>query len=99
MELAAESQRFNDPTEATGTTTGAIKNCKMGDFVTVRGPDSAAPGARIVWEAKDDKSYDLKRALAEKRLLIDVAMEEKVMDEAKLRQVLDPLPMTRGGVQ
>jgi hypothetical protein len=63
--LAAESQRFNDPHEATGTTTGAIKNCKMGDFVTELGPDSAAPGARIVWEAKDDKSYDLKRALAE----------------------------------
>jgi aspartate ammonia-lyase len=41
----------------------------------------------------------VKRALAEKRALIDVAMEEKVMDEAKLRQVLDPLPMTRGGVQ
>ena len=31
--------------------------------------------------------------------LIDVATEEKVMDEAKLRQVLDPLPMTKGGVQ
>ncbi|MCZ2074599.1 MAG: hypothetical protein LC130_06305 [Bryobacterales bacterium] len=63
--LAAEAQRFNDLHEATGSTTGAIKNCKMGDFVTELGPDSAAPGARIVWEAKDDKSYDLKRALAE----------------------------------
>src|SRR6266850_6619289 len=41
----------------------------------------------------------VKRALAEKRPLIDVAKEEKVMDEAKLRQVLDPLPMTKGGVQ
>ncbi len=41
----------------------------------------------------------VKRALAEKRSLIDVAKEEKVMDEAKLRQVLDPLPMTKGGVQ
>jgi aspartate ammonia-lyase len=41
----------------------------------------------------------VKRALAEKRSLIDVAREEKVMDEAKLRQVLDPLPMTKGGVQ
>jgi hypothetical protein len=63
--LAAESQRFNDQHEATGTTTGAIKNCKIGDFVTELGPDSAAPGARIVWEAKDDKSYDLKRARTE----------------------------------
>jgi aspartate ammonia-lyase len=41
----------------------------------------------------------VKRALAEKRSLIDVATEEKVMDEAKLRKVLDPLPMTKGGVQ
>jgi aspartate ammonia-lyase len=41
----------------------------------------------------------VKRALAEKRSLIDVAKEEKVMDEAKLRQILDPLPMTKGGVQ
>ncbi len=41
----------------------------------------------------------VKRALAEKRSLMDVALEEKVMDKDKLRQVLDPLPMTKGGVQ
>jgi hypothetical protein len=63
--LAAESQRVNDPYEATGTTTGIIKNCKTGDFVTTLGPDSAAAGVRIAWEAKEDKSYDLRRALAE----------------------------------
>jgi aspartate ammonia-lyase len=39
-----------------------------------------------------------KRALAEKRSLFDVALEEKVLPEADLRRVLDPLPMTRGGV-
>ncbi len=39
-----------------------------------------------------------KRALAERRPLFDVAVEEKVMPEADLRRVLDPLPMTRGGV-
>jgi fumarate hydratase, class II len=37
-----------------------------------------------------------KRALAEKRSLFDVALEEKVLPEADLRRVLDPLPMTRG---
>ncbi len=63
--VANEAQRLNDPYEVTGPTTGAIKNCKTGDFVTTLGPDSAAAGARIVWEAKEDKSYDLKRALAE----------------------------------
>jgi len=41
----------------------------------------------------------VKRALAEKRPLLDVALEEKVMPEADLRRVLDPLPMTKGGVQ
>jgi aspartate ammonia-lyase len=39
-----------------------------------------------------------KRALAERRSLFDVALEEKAMPEADLRRVLDPLPMTRGGV-
>ena len=34
--------------------------------MTTLGPDSAAPGARIVWEAKEDKSYDLEEALSPK---------------------------------
>jgi aspartate ammonia-lyase len=41
----------------------------------------------------------VKRALAERRSLMDIALEEKVMPEDKLRKVLDALPMTRGGVQ
>jgi aspartate ammonia-lyase len=41
----------------------------------------------------------VKRALAERRPLIDVALEEKVLPEADIRRVLDPLPMTKGGVQ
>src|SRR5437867_9887745 len=41
----------------------------------------------------------VKRALAERRPLVDVALDEKVMKEADLRRVLDPLPMTKGGVQ
>ncbi|HEX9495005.1 MAG TPA: lyase family protein, partial [Candidatus Limnocylindria bacterium] len=41
----------------------------------------------------------VKRALAEKRSLLDVALEEKVLPEADLKRVLDPLPMTKGGVQ
>lgn len=63
--IASEAQRLNDLHEITGTTTGAIKNCKIGDFVTTLGPDSAAPSARIAWEVKSDKSYDLKSALWE----------------------------------
>ena len=46
------------------------------------------------------KSADLvKKALAQKRSLLDIALEEKVMPEDKLRKILDALPMTRGGVQ
>ena len=41
----------------------------------------------------------VKRALAERRPLVDVALEEKVASETDLRRILDPLPMTRGGVQ
>ncbi len=41
----------------------------------------------------------VKRALAERRPLFDIALEERVMPEADLRRILDPLPMTKGGVQ
>ena len=41
----------------------------------------------------------VKRALAERRPLFDIALEEKALPEADLKRVLDPLPMTKGGVQ
>lgn len=63
--LVVEAQRQGDLPEATGSSTGLVKNCKIGDYVVELGADSAAPGARIAWEAKDDHSYDLKRALGE----------------------------------
>ena len=49
----------------TGNTTGLIRNCKKGDVVIQLGADSAAAGARIVIEAKQDQSYSLPRALDE----------------------------------
>ncbi len=63
--VSAESQRLGDVFEAIGNTTGTIKNCKVGDYVVALGPESAAPEARIVFEAKEDKSYNLPKALAE----------------------------------
>jgi hypothetical protein len=63
--LVSESQKFGDICEGTGNSTGAIKNCKIGDCLIELGAESQAPGARIVWEAKEDRSYDLKRALIE----------------------------------
>jgi hypothetical protein len=63
--LSGEAQRLGDVYAATGTTVGSIRNCKTGDHVTQLGPDSTAAGARIVWEAKEDKNYDLVSALEE----------------------------------
>ncbi len=41
----------------------------------------------------------VKKALAQRRSLLDIGLEEKVLPEEKLRKILDALPMTRGGVQ
>lgn len=71
--LAAEAQRVGDIYEATGTSTGLIKNCKVGDHVVTLGPDSLAPETSIVFEAKQSKSVDLKGALAE----LDVARKNR----------------------
>ena len=54
-----------DTAERTGNSTGKIRNNKKGDVVVQLGPDTAAPGARIVVEAKQDASYTLAKALAE----------------------------------
>jgi hypothetical protein len=63
--LDSEAQRLNDIHECTGATTGAITYCKIGDFVTTLGPDCVGSGARIVWEAKSNKSYDVAGARKE----------------------------------
>jgi hypothetical protein len=62
-----EAQRFGDMFANTKDTTGAIPRCKVGDFVTTLSPEAAAPGSRIVFEAKADKSYSAKDALHELR--------------------------------
>ena len=49
----------------TGTTTGFIKNCKVGDCTIELGADSQFAGESLVVEAKEDASYDLKKALDE----------------------------------
>ena len=58
-------QREGDAAFRTGNTTGLIRNSKKGDVVIQLGPETAAPGARIVVEAKEDQSYFLQKALAE----------------------------------
>jgi len=60
-----QTRATGDIAQATGNSTGLIKNNKKGDVVLTMGPETAAPDANIVLEAKQDKSYDLKKALAE----------------------------------
>lgn len=63
--LQSEAQRLGDVFECVGDTSGTISRCKVGDHLITLGPESAAPEARLVCEAKADKSCTLKAALAE----------------------------------
>jgi hypothetical protein len=60
-----EAERAGDIATPTGSSAGAIKYCKIGDAVVELGPDCAAAGERFVVEAKEDSSYDLRKALLE----------------------------------
>lgn len=60
-----ESQRAGDLALMTGNSVGVIKNCKKGDIVVELCGEHAAAGAKIVLEAKEDASYNIKKALDE----------------------------------
>ena len=60
-----QSQNAGDIATHTGNKTGRIKNNKKGDVVIELGPESAAAGAKIVVEAKEDASFNLPKALEE----------------------------------
>lgn len=51
--------------DSVGATVGFVPRCKVGDFVVELGPDSAAPGAVIVVEAKASSAYTPKSTLEE----------------------------------
>jgi hypothetical protein len=63
--IEREAKRGSDIASRTGDTTGAIRNCKIGDLVVELGAESVAAGARFVIEAKENKSYTLMEARAE----------------------------------
>lgn len=65
QEVSRLAQGHADIAEPTGNSTGLIKNCKTGDVVVTLGPESPAPGVRIVWEAKQAGGYTLRHALDE----------------------------------
>ena len=64
-QVQAESLRSGDIATHVGDTTGRIKNCKVGDYLVELGPDTAAPGARIVVEAKEKAGFDVAQARGE----------------------------------
>lgn len=63
--LEYHAQQTGDVIWRTGQTTGLIKNCKKGDCVIELGPDSAAPCAKVVVEAKEFAEYSLPKARVE----------------------------------
>lgn len=71
--IADLASRRGDLYEATGATTGVVRNCKVGDHIVEMGADSRAPGARIVFEAKQKEGVRLRDALAE----IDTARKNR----------------------
>jgi hypothetical protein len=60
-----ETQKAGDLATPTGSSVGLIRACKTGDCVIELGPDCIAPGAKVVVEAKEDRSYSLADARAE----------------------------------
>ena len=64
-EIEHESQLAGDLAMRAGSTAGLIRKCRVGDAVVTLGPDSAAGGAKIVVEAKENAAYTLPMALEE----------------------------------
>jgi hypothetical protein len=71
--LSQEIAKAGDILSATGTTTGFIKNCKVGDAVVELGPDCVANGVKFVIEAKESAACDLSKA----RLEIETARQNR----------------------
>lgn len=63
--VSREAQRSGDMPSKTGATTGAIKNCKVGDCTITLGQDTVAPGEKIVLEAKEEAKFDFSKAQSE----------------------------------
>lgn len=63
--LTQQTRNSGDIVECVSQTVGRISRCKVGDFVLTLGPESAAPGACIVLEAKEDRSYNVRRMIDE----------------------------------
>lgn len=65
VRVRALADGAGDLFESTGNGTGRIRHCKKGDHVVTLGPERVGAGRRVVFEAKEDASYNDARALAE----------------------------------
>jgi len=63
--VAQSARSLGDSTENVRSIVGAIERSKKGDYVITLGDTTAAPGHRIVVEAKKEQGYKLKDAIAE----------------------------------
>lgn len=61
--LQAEALRAREQCFPVGNSVGVLKHCRKGDYVLEFGPDSAAPGQRVVVEAKNEAGFQLQRTL------------------------------------
>lgn len=63
--VAKLGRSLGDSTENVRSLVGSIERCKVGDYVISLGEQTAAPGQKIVIEAKKSQAYKLKDAIAE----------------------------------
>lgn len=63
--VAEIGRQLNDSTENLRATTGATPRSKKGDYVVCLGDTSAAPGEKIVIEAKKEHGYKIKDGIQE----------------------------------
>lgn len=68
-----EAERGGDLATATGSTSGEVKYCKVGDAVVELGPDCVAAGEKFVIEAKENASCDLNQS----RVEIEIARKNR----------------------
>ena len=94
------SQNSGDVATPTGNTTGIIRANKKGDVVVKLGADHAAAGAQIVFEAKQDVSYTLAKALTEleeARKNRNAGVGVFVFSKRTVRESLNIEPFSRHG--
>ncbi len=71
--IVRDGQSQGDLVTHTGQEVGLIARSKVGDCVIELGPESAAPGGRIVIEAKQHAGYNMQKAVEE----MDVARKNR----------------------